>query len=166
MNDQPVSLPRTFKLAVIPMLIYTIIPIGFSVLSFFGWHIESVTPLYFVFSLVFLGVYLWWVRSVQLEMTLTGVSYRSGITTGALNWGEIKGISYKYQNWGTSIENAFYLTSKNPAKRDIKINEFYFSGKNFIVFFATIIARVDRDEIDPMIAKWLSKRGLSVPPTI
>jgi len=96
-------------------------------------------------------------------MTNEDVAYRSGMKTSELKWREIRAISHRFHYWGSGSDLDLFLLSNNPFKKDIKINEFYFTKENFLEFIAVLIAKGDSIEIDPQFISFLTKKGWTGP---
>jgi hypothetical protein len=128
-------------------------------MSVYGWLTESSSPWYAVLFTLVVLLTIWWIRTVRLEVSETGVSFQSGFYNRSLAWSDIEALSFRDQHWGTGGEMAMFVHSNNPSRKGIKINRLYFAGNKLRDFILTVMSKVPNLKLDPSIVRQLEKDG-------
>ena len=163
MKEPSVHVPRTFKLGLPLQIVFPLIWGTFVALSIYGWATAQVTigiPALLALGLL---VNLWWIRTVRLELTQAGFTFRSGLYARSLDWADVDAISFRDNYWATSQgaggDLAMIVWSNNASKKTIKMNRMYFSKYDLRDFVLTAMVCVPRLKLDPAIVRTLEKMG-------
>jgi hypothetical protein len=152
-------IPRTFTLVLPLRIVFLLIWLGALSISLYGWLVGSSSPLYVGLFFLVLLLNIWWIRTVRLEVSESGVSFQSGLYNRSLAWSDIESLSFQNRHYGTGGEMAMFVHSNNPSKESIKVNRFYFAGNKLRDFILTVMMKVPTLKLDPVIVRELEKYG-------
>jgi hypothetical protein len=162
MDHTTIEIQKTFKLVMPMQIMFVGIWLFFVGVGIYSWLIESSPVNILIIPTLAFAITLWWIRTMRLEISDFGVSFRSGLYYRSLPWSDIHGISFRNIHWGSGGEMSMYIFSNNPHSKPIKFNRLYFAGDKLKNIILSIMKRVPNLIVDTQIIKELEKRGIKL----